>query len=212
MYVSFTIVRLCAMSFKLYELGKCMYVSFMLGISVSLGIGESEGHSQYVLLGLVAMLVSMVLGSGLEVERVIEMDEGVGVGGGAGSDQRSFETGVVVVVRERSIVDGVGDGGGAGSAQSSRGVMGLVMLVSALRLWVVFGLGVRGVVVLSVVGVAEAGEKVNDGAEGDSAGDVAGVEGSVAGVVGDVVGAARRCFFFRCFNFACRISCRRRIS
>ena len=101
----------------------------------------------------------------------------------------------------------IGVGWGAGSAHSSWDVVGLVLVVSTLRLWEDAGSGFRGVVSPSLVG-----ENLNEGAEGDSADRVVGVVGSVAGVVGKVVGAACRCFSLRRHIFTCRISCRRRIS
>ena len=64
------------------------------------------------------------------VKLVREIDEGVGVGGGAGSDHKSCGD-VVEEVGDSVIVEGVGDGGGAGSTQSSCGevVVGVIRSV-----------------------------------------------------------------------------------
>ena len=46
MYVSFIMVRFRNVSSKLYVLIICVYVSFIGRFSVSLGMGDSGGHSK----------------------------------------------------------------------------------------------------------------------------------------------------------------------
>ena len=116
MYVSFIMVRFRNVSSKLYVLIICVYVSFIGRFSVSLGMGDSGGHSKDILLGLGSGSSGMlsVLGSG--VVGVLDRDIGVREKGGAGSAQRSFDIEVSVSVRvsDMSSEDGVGVGWGAG--------------------------------------------------------------------------------------------------
>ena len=93
MYVPFIIVRFWIVSLKLYVLpvDMCVYVSFKLGSSVSLGMGESGGHSKGSLLGLGVGSGGVLSMDGSSVVDVMDSCVGVSDMGGAGSAQRSLE-------------------------------------------------------------------------------------------------------------------------
>ena len=107
---------------------------------------------------------------------VCDIDDGVGVGGGAGSAHRSLEVGVVTGVRVGWIVEGDGVGSGAASVHSSCGVVvqldavGVVVVRDAAVAWDVMG----------VVGVKDgaSGENMHVGVVGVKFGD----EGERVGV------------------------------
>ena len=117
------------------------------------------------------------------------MDEGVGVGGDAGSAQRSL---LEVVLGDSWIDDGVGVGGCAASAHSSD-----------WDLFILDAVGVKG---------GEEAERVNVGVV-VVVGVKLGAAGDSIGVVVVIAAGGGRCFlFFRRLRFSCRISCRRRIT
>ena len=179
MYVPFITVRFWIVSLKLCVLDMYVYVSFMLEGSVSLGMGESGGHSKGSLLGLWVRSGGMLSMDESSVVDVMDSCVGVSDMGGAGSAQRSLEVVLSADVSDRSSVDGVGVGWGAGSAHSS---LELVLVVSASQLLLVVGL--RGVFP-PLIALGE-----NSGAEDDSVGDVGVVVGLAAVmVVSEVVDA-----------------------
>ena len=116
---------------------------------------------------------------------VIEIIDGVGEGGIAGSAQRDEVE--LVGVGQYSIDEGVGVGGGAASAHSSLGELVPILVVGVVRFCAG---GVRGV----VVGVVWSGM-------------VVGVGFFVAVVVLEVVVVLVRCLCLRSLGFSCHISC-----